>query len=92
MPIFLIGAGRTGEESSPGQGLLGWRTGVQCRVDGLVAAMVLLVEGEPSLRSWWNAWAILKGSLAGPTSMWWWTERGSTEVSRKVLLVKGGDT
>ena len=36
--------------------------------------------------------AILKGSLAGPTGMWWRTERGSTEVAPKVLLMKGGET
>ena len=36
--------------------------------------------------------AILKGSLAGPTGMWWQTELGSTEVAPKVLLVKGGGT
>ena len=39
-----------------------------------------------------GAVAILKGSLAGPTGMWWRTERGSTEVAPKVLLVKGGET
>ena len=62
MPIFLIGAGRIGEGSGPGQGPLGWRTGVLCQVVGLAAAMVLLVEGGPSLRFWQSA--EVKGGLA----------------------------
>ena len=62
MPIFLVGAGRIGGGSGPGQGPLGWRTGVPCRVDGRAAARVLLVEEEPSLRSLQSAW--VKGDLA----------------------------
>ena len=62
MPIFLVGAGRIVEGSGPGQGPLGWRTGVPCRVAGRAAAIVLLVEGVPSLRSWQNA--EVKGGLA----------------------------
>ena len=62
MPIFLVGTGRIGEGSGPGQGLLGWRTGVSCRVGGRAAAIVLLAEGVPSLRSWQSAW--VKGGLA----------------------------
>ena len=62
MPIFLIGAGRIGEGSGPGQGLLGWRTGVPYRVVGRAAAIVLLVEGGPSLRFWQSA--EVEGGLA----------------------------
>ena len=62
MPIFLRGAGLVREGSGPGQGPLGWRTGVPCRVGGLAAAMVLLAEGGPSLRSWQSAW--VEGGLA----------------------------
>ena len=62
MPIFLVGADRIEEGSGPGQGLLGWRTGVPSRVVGRAAAKVLLMEEGPSLRSWQSVW--VKGGLA----------------------------
>ena len=62
MPIFPEGAGLMQEGSGPDQGPLGWRTGVPCRVVSQAAAMVLLVEGGPSLRFWWST--EVKGGLA----------------------------
>ena len=62
MPIFPGGTGLVQEGSGPGQGPLGWRTGVPCRVVGWAAAMDQLVEGGPSLRSWQSA--EVEGGLA----------------------------
>ena len=62
MPIFTKGAGLVQGGSGPGQGPLGWRTGVPCRVVGQVAATRLVVEGEPSRRSWQSV--EVKGGLA----------------------------
>ena len=62
MPIFLVGAGRIGGGSGPGQGPLGWRTRVPSWVVGRAVAIHLVGEGGPSLRSWQSA--EVKGGLA----------------------------